>query len=45
LIKGKSEFDGKHFEEFFKGGQDFEFVKYKIAGLLNIDTEGIVNIV
>ena len=40
LIKGGSdEINGKSFEDNFKGGQDWEFVKYRVGNCLDIDPD------
>ncbi len=39
---GGEEMNGKCFEESFKPGQDFEFVKYKLSTLFDVDQEHIV---
>ena len=31
------------FSEKFKGGQDWEYVKYKLGGKLNVDPDNLVN--
>ena len=39
---GNEEINGRSFQENFKGGQDFEFVKYRVGAMLEIDPESIV---
>ena len=40
VIKGgNDEINGKSFQENFKGGQDFEFVKYRVGAILEVDPE------
>ena len=42
VIKGgRDEINGRSYQENFKGGQDFEFVKYRAGVLLEVDPESI----
>ncbi len=43
-VNGPEELNGKNLEATFKSGQDFEYVKYKIASLLDVDQESIVTL-
>ena len=42
IIKGQDEHNDKNLKVSFKSGQDFEYVKYKISTLLEVDQESIV---
>ena len=42
IIKKAGDSNGKQFTESFKAGQDFEYVKYKIAGLFELDPDNMV---
>ena len=37
------ELNGKEFSDTFKEGQDFEYVKYKLSQVLNVDPGQLVN--